>query len=109
MNAVNILEKHGIQAAVCRILSVKPLPIDEIKELLAGYTHVVVIEEVAGNCGMGQSLAWQLQQYRTMRVDCIDLGDKYVPHGSVDKLYEHCKLDAESIAQKILEVHSNEK
>ena len=108
MNAANILEKHGVQAAVCRILSVKPLPIDEIKELLAGYTHVVVIEEVAGNCGMGQSLAWQLQQDRTIRVDCIDLGDKYVPHGSVDKLYEHCRLDAESIAQKILEVHSNE-
>jgi hypothetical protein len=32
-----------------------------------------------------------------------------VPHGSCDQLYRHCGLDAQSVAKKILEVHSHEK
>lgn len=109
IEAADILGNNNIHVSVFRLLSLNPLPTDEIKKLLTDHTHVLIIEEAANNCGIGQALAWELQQDRTISVDCLDLGDKYVPHGSVDKLYRHCSLDAESIVRKILEVHSNEK
>ena len=106
LKAAYILKDQNIHAAVFRLLCVNPLPVTELRELLKEYTHVVVLEETAAHCGIGRSLAWELQKDRTLCVDCLDLGDRFVPHGSVDRLYAHCNLDAASIAEKILEVHS---
>ena len=46
-------------------------------------------------------------------LDCdvsgIDLGNRYIQHGAVDKLYEYYGLSAEKIAQSIKGVHYGEK
>ncbi len=110
MAAAEILSRKKVEATVLRLLKVNPIPVDEILPLLNNGSHVVIIEETAANCGIGKDLAWELQhRLETIRVDTMDLGEKFVPHGSVKTLYTHCGLDAEQIAEKILEVHPCEK
>jgi len=110
MEAADLLQEKGIHATVLRLMSVAPLPVEQILEQISNAEHIVILEEVSGNCGVGQSLAWELKKRRSnIRVDGIDLGCRYVTHGSVDELYKHYRLDAKSVAEFILEVHQNEK
>lgn len=109
MNTAELLSQKGIEATVLRLLSVEPLPVSQILSMVSSNHHIVIMEETAGNCGIGESLACAL--YKSIpgcRVDRVDLGHRYITHGSVSALYEHYHLDGKSVADLILEVHSNE-
>ena len=109
MDAVCILEQHGIKSTVLRLLTVAPLPVDQILEHLSSNPHVVVLEEVCAESGIRQTLAWELShRVPAIKVDGLDLGHRYVTHGSIQALYKHCGLDAESIAHFVQEVLQNE-
>ena len=41
-------------------------------------------------------------------VSGVDLGNQYIQHGAVDKLYEHYGLSAEKLAQAVMEVRQSE-
>ena len=72
--------------------------------------HVFIVEEVAGNCGIHEHLACELQKLNpALRIKSYDLGSRYIPHGSIDDLYDMCGLSAEKQAKSILEVLQNEK
>jgi len=110
MEAAELLQDQGINATVLRLMSVAPLPVEQILEQISDTEHVVVLEEVSGNCGIGKTLAWELKKRReNIRVDGIDLGCRYVTHGSVNELYKQHRLDAKGIAEFILEVRQSEK
>lgn len=105
MNAAEILHQNGIEATVLRLLTVAPLPVYHILTMLSDAPHVVVIEEVAGNCGIREELAWELHHLkRDLQIDGMDLGRRFVTHGDLNSLYQHYKLDAESIAAYVQEV-----
>lgn len=108
MEAAELLEKEGIDATVLRLMRVNPLPIQEISDKISAGSDLFVLEETMANCGISGSLAKALHK-NNIRVTGMDLGEDYVPHGSCDQLYRHCGLDAQSVAKKILEVHSHEK
>ena len=110
MEAAELLETHGIHASVLRLLSVQPLPVNEIKTLIKDSRYVLIAEETAANCGIGAQLSHKLLQFDpNLRVETIDLGERFVPHGNLKSLYSHCGLDAQSIAKKIMEVRPSEK
>ena len=105
LSAAEILANHGIQATVLRLLSVSDLRIKEIAEKLSSKPCTVVVEEVCRGSGIRDALAFGLgKQFPGCRVEGMDLGKDFVPHGSQKKLYEHCGLDAESIAAYVEEV-----
>ena len=105
MDAAKLLSQEGIEATVLRLLTVKPLPIKAISEQIAQGMPVIVVEEVSGNCGIRDTLAYELRkQNPDCRVEGVDLGCRFVPHGSVEKLYEHCKLSGRKIAEFVQEV-----
>ena len=109
MDAVAILEQRGIKATVLRLLTVAPLPVEQILEHLSANPHVVVLEEVCAESGIRQSLAWELtHKAPSVKVDGLDLGHRYVTHGSIQALYDYCGLDAASIADFVQEVLQNE-
>ena len=58
-----------------------------------------------------EALAWELSQKAPGKYSVygIDLGHRYVTHGSVAELYKHCGLDPKSIAEYIQEVRKVEK
>ena len=109
MKAADILQQQGITATVLRLMIVSALPVDEILKNLSDKHHVFVIEEIAGNCGIRDQLASQLRRMEpNCRVDGMDLGNRYIPHGSLDKLYDYYGLSGERIAGSILEEYRHE-
>lgn len=110
MDAADCLDERGIQTTVLRLLSIAPLPVDQIIKDMSSTAHIVVIEETCANSGIRQALAWELaHRDPQIKVDGIDLGHNYVTHGSVAELHKHCGLDSQSIADFVQEVLKNEK
>lgn len=108
MKAAQLLAEQGIEATVLRLLTVSPLPVYNILTMMSQTEHVVVLEEAAGNCGIREALAWELQHLHPgIRVDGIDLGHRFITHGDMASLYRHYGLDARSIAQYVQEVRQS--
>lgn len=109
MDAAVRLSQKGIEATVLRLLTVEPLPIEQIISLISTNHHIVIMEEIAGHSGIGESLACALyEKIPGCRIDRLDLGHRYITHGSVNDLYTHYHLDGQSVADFIMEVQSNE-
>ena len=106
VQAARLLQQQGISVKVIRLLAVNPLPMEAIQRELAGIDHVSVLEEVSENSGICHVLAGSLAG--SARVQKMNLGGGYVPHGSTDDLYRHCGLDRETIANTIKEALRNE-
>lgn len=105
LDAAEELEKQGVEATVLRLLSVCPIPSEQIAAYLQHRKLAVVIEETATGSGIREALAWDLAKLcPDCRVDGIDLGRDFVPHGTLKELYERCGLDAASIAAHTREV-----
>ena len=110
MQAAQLLSEKGIEATVVRLLTVSPLPTQALARLLQDNATVVVMEETARSCGIAGPLFQELAAVCPgCRVYSKDLGQDFVPQGSMDQLYKHCGLDGESMAEYIQEVLSNEK
>ena len=110
LEAADRLEKQGISCTVLRLLELSRLPAQKILQLMPEQKNVVIIEETAANSGVAQPLAWQLRGLcPACRVSGIDLGHDFVPHGSQQRLYEYCGLDAASIARFVSGVLTDEK
>ena len=109
MDGAEILAQNGISATVLRLQTVAPLPVEQIAAQLSANHHVVVVEEVCGGSGIREALAWALsKRISNVKVDGIDLGQRYITHGDVQSLYQHYGLDGESIAKFIQEVRKVE-
>ena len=60
---------------------------------------MIVAEEAARGSGIHEALAWDVRQIcPSCRIEGIDLGADYVPHGATGELYKRCGLDGGSIA-----------
>ncbi len=103
MQAADILAQKGIEATVLRLLTVSPLPVEEIVKNLQG--NVVVVEETAAGCGIFEELSSHI---RDRKISHLDLGAHFVTHGSLQDLYRVHGLDAEGIANTAMEVHQSE-
>lgn len=104
MEAAGLLAQKGVEATVLRCLTLAPLPVEDILALKAENGPVYIAEEASGGAGIKEALAWELmKQQGGIRVDGRDLGRQFVPHGSVNKLYEALGLDAKGICEMVLE------
>ena len=106
LEAAELLAQQGIEATVLRLLTVSELPIAEIAGKMSG-NNVIVVEEVCAGSGIREALAWELRRVLPdCRVEGIDLGADFVPHGNLKMLYESCGMDGRSIADFTKEVLS---
>lgn len=107
MEAAELLSRDGVEATVLRLLSVSPLPAEEVSRNLSQSHRAVILEETCAGSGIREALAWEL---RKLCPDCvlegIDLGHRFIPHGSTRELYEYCGLDGKSIADRAKEMLS---
>ena len=105
LEACEILQSRGVDAAVIRITKVNPLPVSTLEAALSGFQHAVIIEETCEGSGIYESLAWQMREHAPgCSFTHMDLGKRYATHGSMDMLYRHYGLDAASIAAHVQEV-----
>ena len=109
MQAAQLLAQQGVEATVLRLMTVAPVPVNEIVSNMSQTPHVVVVEEAAAECGVGELIAWKLKNLRRdIRVDGMDLGKQYITHGDMNSLYKHYRLDPQSIANYVMEARSHE-
>lgn len=103
--AADQLKKQGIEASVFRLLSVWPLPAEELAGCLGEIPQAVVIEETASGSGIQESLGWALGELLPgCQIHGMDLGRDFVPHGSLKELYRQCGLDSDSITAYVRKV-----
>lgn len=104
--AAELLAEQGISATVLRLLSANRFDPSALAAAVSG-KHVVVIEEVCAGAGMKERIAWSLEEQGcNARVHGIDLGGEFVPHGSVERLFQRAGMDPMSIAKYVVEVWS---
>ena len=109
MEAARLLSEQGIDAMVMRLTCIHPLHVDDLISQLSGINHVFVAEEIAGNSGIREHIACMLREHNSaITVGGIDLGNRYIQHGAVDKLYDYYGLSPEKLAKSIMEVHRSE-
>ena len=99
LEAAEILADSGVEATVLRMLTLSDLAADEVLAKMSEKKVLILAEEVCGGSGIREALAWEIHQKNPCcRIDGIDLGRGFVPHGSLKQLHRHCGLDAENIA-----------
>lgn len=109
MKAAELLSECGVEATVLRLTRLTELPVEEIIKSLSNQKKIVVLEEVSGQCGICQDIAYELQKVSSQyRVSGVDLGKQYITHGNINTLYEHYGLSPEAIKNYVMEVHRNE-
>ena len=109
IKCAELLAQQGIEATVLRLLTVSPLPVEEIVEQVGDCRNLLIAEEAcAGSC-IHEALMWELmKKNKNMNIHAIDLGRHFVTHGSLANLYKVHGLDGESMKKKALEVLGNE-
>lgn len=104
------LEADGIQAEVLKLNTITPLDTAPVAASAAETGRLLVAEEAAQNCCVGQRLAaGLLERGVAAKVAMVNTGPGFVTHGPVAKLRALCGLDGESLYHKALEVcgHGN--
>ena len=109
LTCADLLAQKGIDAKVLRLLSISPLPVEEILAEIADCKDIFIAEETCTGSGIHEALAWELgKSKRDLRIHGVDLGKNFVTHGSLAELYKAHGLDSESLAESVLEVLGNE-
>ena len=105
LEAVDLLERQGIQAEVIKLNQLTPLAPDLIELSVRKTGALLVAEEQAARGSVGQRLAARLEVAGLpARVALVNCGDGFVPHGSSVLLKRDLALNGEGICEKALEV-----
>ncbi len=109
LQAAEELSEKGVDTTVLRLMSINPLPIQQIKEELGNCRRLVIAEEALNGCGVADALISRLVQVLPdCRFETIDLGSNFVTHGNISELYRHCSVDSKAIVRRVTEVLGNE-
>lgn len=97
------LLKHGINAEVIQLASIKPIDKASILATAMKTNSVITIEDNVKIGGMGQMVAAILEEYKvSASLKIFAFGDEPVPHGTVDELDALYGLDKNTIVKEVL-------
>lgn len=105
IEAAQILRKEGVCAEVLKLESIKPFDLDTIEVSVRKTKRLLVAEECLAIGCAGHEIAALLRTRGLLVPTCYcNVGNDFVPHGSVKELYHLVGIDAESIAKTAKEV-----
>lgn len=100
-----ILKEKGKNCTLINARFVKEFDKELIRELSADHNLLVTMEENITTGGFGERVVDFVNSNKIdLEVEKIALPDMYVEHGNVNILYKDAKIDAESVAERILSV-----
>ena len=103
LKAADLLAEQGVDCKVVNLHTVKPLDEEALREI-AGYKLVVTAEEHMLPGGMGSALAeFYAQEPVRPRMLMLSVGTEYPRAAEYPDLLKNCGLDAESMANRIIE------
>lgn len=97
-----LLERRKIFVSVVNMRFAKPVDEEILEELKKFHTLIVPMEEGVVMGGFGQMIAAWYQRDKKVTVLPVALPDRFIEHGAVQQLKEKYRIDAESIAKRIL-------
>ncbi len=99
----DILKNNGIRCSLVNARFVKPIDTEYIHLASRDHKLFVTMEENVASGGFGEKVRAYIDEHRLdASVLQIAIPDKFVTHGSVDRLREELGIDADSIAEKVL-------
>ena len=105
ISAADLLKKDGISASVLRLMSIAPLPAEQLISQLHT-KHILVLEETAEQSAVYHALSGKiLADQPACKIKGLNLGNQFVTHGALKDLYSHYGLDGESIAEFVRKEH----
>ncbi len=107
--AARLLEEKGISAQILKLNSISPLDTDAVLDCVKRTGRLIVAEECVDAGCVGRRLASELaiRGVSGVSVALVNLGDRFVQHGTVAELRQLCGVDGASIAKRAVEVISH--
>ncbi len=104
--AAELLAERGVSAQVVKWNSIAPLDVDTVAACAQKTGQLVVAEECvdAGCVGRRAAAEFALRGISGVKLALVNLGDRFVQHGTVAELRQLCGIDGASIARRTLEV-----
>lgn len=104
IKAAEILEQKGINAEVINVPVIKPLDSETIINSVKKTKLAVTVENHSVNGGLGSAVCEVLSEKAPAKVCRIGVNDCFGQSGTPDELIKYYGLDAESIANKVVEL-----
>lgn len=103
LEAVRILEGRGVSLELWKLNRLSPLPLQGLSESVGRTGRLAVAEECLPVGSLGQQLAAGMlaEGVPCGRPLFFNTGEKFLPHGAVDRLFRDCGLDGASMAGRI--------
>ena len=99
-----LLHEQGYDCSLINVRFVKPLDKEALRKAAEGHLLIVTMEENILRGGFGYAAAAYLSAAdETVKVLHFGIDDQFVQHGTVSQLHARIGLDAESMADKIIE------
>lgn len=104
--AAELLAERRVSAQVVKWNSIAPLDVDTVAACAQKTGRLVVAEECvdAGCVGRRVAAEFALRGISGVKLALVNLGDRFVQHGTVAELRQLCGIDGASIARRTLEV-----
>lgn len=104
--AAKLMEEKGKSAQVVKLNSISPLDVDTVAACARKTGRLIVAEECVDSGCVGRRLAaeFALRGVSGIHLSLINLGDRFVQHGTVAELRQLCGIDGASICKRALEV-----
>lgn len=106
LTAARLLEEKKVSARVIKLNSIAPLDMDAIAACAKDTGRLIVAEECINTECVGRDIAAELALRGSCgtRLALVNLGDRFVQHGTAAELRQLCGIDGKSICRKALEV-----
>ncbi len=109
VNACEILEKEGINAAHYDLRFVKPLDEELLHEVFQKFNKVITVEDGCVQGGMGSAvLEFMADNGYAAKLKRLGIPDRVVEHGEQLELHHECGFDPEGIAEAVRQMKSAE-
>lgn len=106
VEASRLLGEKGYDSTVVNMRFLKPFDEEMIRRLVPEHSVTVTIEDNEQTGGFGQQAEAMLVEHGVVPEKFLNVSirDHFVEHGAPEELYERYEMDAESVAEKVLEL-----
>ncbi len=105
LEAADLLEQQGISAAVVKINHLNDHAFSSLLKNVQSTGRLLVLEDCVEEGCVGQFLAsLLLKEGVSAKLKLCNLGDRFIPQGTVQQLYSACKMDVLSVTSAAKEL-----
>ncbi|MDA3882731.1 MAG: 1-deoxy-D-xylulose-5-phosphate synthase [Bacteroidales bacterium] len=98
-----IRKTTNLTPAIYNMRFVKPLDTELLDTIFKSFAHIITIEDSVLTGGFGSAIIeYACGQGHLGKIYRMGIPDEFITHGTQEELYSLCKLDKDSIVEKVL-------